>query len=467
MKRLAPHALALIGLTALAGCPDDNATEAAPASPKAAAEAIPAALLQTSWQVAVADDATRAPFEAHAGWGALFMRNSEGAMSAFAADPGAGRGLARGHAELSSIYSQGALLSANATRHVYGGDRQPEIDPLAVDFVYGVSLALLGDCTAASTALQLPHLASMPELQEPLAYWVPRAGADGCGAGLGLDAPASAMPRPAEAPEVGKHPTSPPAARFTWAEQGDEARPVQVADPMVLLALARWHEAAALAAVAEEERVVVQAILDSWRLPGEAPLVAEFPAEIDAGWLFGGFPLSAADLPFLAAAPRDGVAAVEQWKASSPLAAAIAPTIHDGQVVPDQVLDQAASLGAQVEAAMAARAGSTQAFHRPMASLAHVAVLRAGMFVADGAGQYRDAGILRVNALERSTGPAGDPVFSISVAAWDAGNRNPLRSQELVHALIKGLPALEAARLPLDALHIRLSRNTASGGPVF
>ena len=89
------------------------------------------------------------------------------------------------------------------------------------------------------------------------------------------------------------------------------------------------------------------------------------------------------------------------------------------------------------------------------------------MLVADGAGQYRDAGILRINALERSNGPAGDPVFLLSVAAWDAGNRNPLRAQELIHALAKAHPALEAARIPLDALHIRLSRNTASGGPVF
>jgi hypothetical protein len=116
---------------------------------------------------------------------------------------------------------------------------------------------------------------------------------------------------------------------------------------------------------------------------------------------------------------------------------------------------------------MAAAGGGVQAFHRPFAEIARVAVLRAGMLVADGAGQYRDAGILRINALERSNGPAGDPVFLLSVAAWDAGNRNPLRAQELIHALAKAHPALEAARIPLDALHIRLSRNTASGGPVF
>ena len=56
------------------------------------------------------------------------------------------------------------------------------------------------------------------------------------------------------------------------------------------------------------------------------------------------------------------------------------------------------------------------------------------MVVADGADQYRDAGILRLNTLELSSGPAAD-VFLVAAAAWDVGNRNPLRAQEVMHRL--------------------------------
>jgi hypothetical protein len=115
---------------------------------------------------------------------------------------------------------------------------------------------------------------------------------------------------------------------------------------------------------------------------------------------------------------------------------------------------------------MAAKAGKEEGFHRPFADIARVAVLRAGMLVADAAGQYRDAGILRINALERSTGPTGDPVFLMAVAAWDAGNRNPQRAQDLIHSLTGRFPGVDAARYPLDAMHIRLARNAGPATPV-
>ena len=65
---------------------------------------------------------------------------------------------------------------------------------------------------------------------------------------------------------------------------------------------------------------------------------------------------------------------------------------------------------------MAAKAGGEEAFHRGFADLARVGALRAGMIVADANGQYRDAGILRINALERSTGPVADPDAESSFA---------------------------------------------------
>lgn len=448
----------------LAACGDDSpAAEDGASDGAAAAPLLPEAMVSTTWPVQMADDAARAPFEGHPGWSAVFGRDLNGALAAFAAEGPEGAGLARTHAELSALYRQGALLAANATRHVYGTDRQPDVDPPQVGYVVGISQALLGACTEAGAALAAAEGDGLPAAG--LAFWRAQAAAPPCG-DLPPDAPAGAVPAPAEAPAPGARPTPAPLPHLSFAEQGEGARAVAVTDPAALMAMAAWHEAAARAAAPEGEGVFIDAVLSPWRLPGESR-PAGAPSAAGAEWLFGGFALASADLPFLAAAPADGVAAVQAHAATSPLAAALSPAVSGDRIDPDKVLDLAAAVGQQLEAGMATKGGGVQAFHRPFAEIARVAVLRAGMLVADGAGQYRDAGILRINALERSNGPAGDPVFLLSVAAWDAGNRNPLRAQELIHALAKAHPALEAARTPLDALHIRLSRNTASGGPVF
>jgi hypothetical protein len=459
LLRLLPLVVAL-GLPA---CGDDTPEPESPDAAAPAAAALPAALAAQTWPVQMADDAARAPFEGHPGWGAMFSRDLNGALGAFAGEGQTGRGLARTHAELSALYRQGALLAANATRHVYGSDRQKDVDPLQVDYVLGVSQALLGACPEASAALGAATGDGVPAAG--LAFWKGQAAEAPCG-DLSLDAPAGAFPAPAEAPKAGAHPTPASTPHLQFAEQGEDGRTVDVTDPAALFALAAWHEAAARAAAPEGEAAFVDALLAPWRLPGETAPAVELGAAAPE-WLFAGFALSPADLPFLVAAPSDGVGAVAAHAATSPLAAALQPAVDGERIDPDKVLDTAAAVGQQLEAGMAEKGGGVQAFHRPFAEIARVAVLRAGMLVADGAGQYRDAGILRINALERSNGPAGDPVFLLSVAAWDAGNRNPLRAQELIHALARSHPALEAARTPLDALHIRLSRNAASGGPVF
>jgi len=226
------------------------------------------------------------------------------------------------------------------------------------------------------------------------------------------------------------------------------------------------HDAAARQ-VAPADAAIMDEYLAPWRLPVEpAPALAAASAPVFDDWLFGSYYLVPEDLGFLAQATTDGVVAVDAWKDRSPLAAAVAPAITDGQVVPDRMLDQAAWLGQQVEAAMATKGGGQDAFHEPFARLAAVGALRAAMVVADANGQYRDAGVLRINALDRSVDSAADPVFLASVAAWDAGNKNALRAQELVHRLSQRYPAILAARYALDSLNIRMSRNAAPTAPV-
>ena len=138
----------------------------------------------------------------------------------------------------------------------------------------------------------------------------------------------------------------------------------------------------------------------------------------------------------------------------------------EGRIEPQGVMDAAFALQKQLARAMADIGGGEQGFHRPFSLRARIAVLLAGMIVADANDQYRDAGILRLNALERMEAIGIDPVFALSVAAWDAGNRNPLRPEDILHQFGSTYPALVAAKAPLEALHLRRSRNATPTTPV-
>jgi hypothetical protein len=131
------------------------------------------------------------------------------------------------------------------------------------------------------------------------------------------------------------------------------------------------------------------------------------------------------------------------------------------------MVDAAATVGSAIEEAMAtANGGQVDSFHRPFADYARAGVLRAADRVAKARNQGDNSGRLRINAFDRSIGNATDPVFSMFLAAWDAGNRNTPRASEIVHQLLPSAPGLHVARAPLDALHIRLSRSAAPGVPM-
>lgn len=423
-------------------------------------QVVPEALVEKTWQVRLSDAAARAPFESHPGWGAFFQRGYDQALGAFAADPGDGEALARAHLEHAALYRQAARMAANSIRQVYGPDRQPE-DPVEVDYLLGASLALLGDNDGASKALAaLPPGTAVEAQAAAWKGWLAQGGAWPPDASLqGFPGQPGAV-SPGTAPDVGELP------HYRFAERAEGGHELRTADPTTLYLLSRWHEAAARQASPASDPGISQ-LLATWRLPAEPAPASELLPLSDA-WLFLSALTTAEDAAFLAAAAGgQGVLAVSAWADKSPLAAAVAPAIEGGAVVPDKMLDQAAWFGQQIEAAMKKRSGAAEVFHRGFADLARAGALRAAMVVADAAGQERDAGILRVNALDRSVETAADPVFFMSIAAWDAGNRNAVRAQELVHGLWSRFPAVEAARLPLDAMNIRLGRNAAPATAVF
>lgn len=455
-RRFLTAGLAILALVGACGSDPPPPAETGPAG------VLTPDLLASTWQVRMARDEVRAPFESQNGWALHFQREQGQALATFASAGETGaQGLARSHAEMAAFYRQAALLGARAGRHTFGEARVDE-DPLEVHYLLAVDAIFAGKPDEARVELgKLPAEAN-PEVKKAAAAWTawldsgavwPPDAALAPLAGAGVTVGAG------EAPDGGPHP------QFSLVERSAEARPVELGDPTQLYLLARAHEAAARAAV-PADTAVVDVFLAPWRLPVEPAPSLEVAMPLHDAWVFAGFALSGADLVFLADASSTGVAAVQKHLTSSPLAAVVAPAIVDGQVVPDKMLDQAAWLGQQVEAGMRDAGGGEQAFHPPFARLASVAALRAAMVVADANDQYRDAGVLRVNALDRSIEAAADPVFLISVAAWDAGNRNALRAQELVHRLHRRYPALQAARYALDFLHIRTSRNAAPAAPV-
>ena len=263
----------------------------------------------------------------------------------------------------------------------------------------------------------------------------------------------------------GTDPAFSPKPDASLPERTEQAKAMDVMDPTRLLARSAWHAAAATMSAPPTDSGVLAQVASRYAVGNPDPNThVELP--VDDAWLFCSNDLMAADVGFIAEASVKGIAAVTSWADKSVLAAAVQPAVVDGKVVPDAVLDAGFALQKQLQVMMSDIGGGEKAFHRPFALRARVAVLLAGMVVADANDQYRDAGILRLNALERMEQTGLDPVFALSVAAWDAGNRNPLRPEEITHQLKTSYPALFATRAPLEALHLRRSRNAGPSNPV-
>lgn len=414
-------------------------------------------LLSTTWQVRMAVDAARAPYEGRASWLAYFQGKRAEALRAMAgeSDPA---GLARLHAEYASIYRQAALMAAHSTVNVYGVDAQPT-DPAEASYLLGVSGALLGDANWRGR-LGSSGGSTLKKLAERDAAW--KKWADAGAAWPPDDVAAGSPGAPSDAtallPDAGTLP------HYEMPERVEGGLVAKGGDPGTLWALARHHERKANEA-APDAAAAVATLIDPWRLPAE-PLPASSGSSYPDTFLFMSATTTAGDALLLSDLARDGYAAVEKHQADSPYAVVVKRCTTGQTISVDCVLDEAAALGQAVEEAMAKAAGKQDTFHRSFAEYARVGLLRAADRAAWALADREGGGRLRINALDRSVANALDPLFLISVAAWDAGNRNSVRAEEIVHAQLSEVPGLDAARLPLDAMHIRLSRNAAPGRPM-
>jgi len=436
----------------LAACGSEEAV-----APPAAIIQVPlgasADVVAATWQVRMAKADARAPYEGRASWLAWYDQRRPEAIAAFASESD-GPGLSRAHAEYAAIYRQAALIAANAALQVYGDDRQPS-DPAEVDYLLGIAHVFTkqGDPAASFGKNGKSTAGDFAKRDATWAAWVK------ANPGAMPDEPsglAAIQGKPGDLPGGSLVPTPLPLVGEPGAVDGG--------DPADLYALSRWHEAQARAADPASAEAV-DLVLDPFRLPFEARHLAT-GAPVSDTWLFMSAYTSAADMQFvskIAAGDLPGAEALAPTSAYAAIAHACSTT---GKVDADCVIDQAAQLGQAIEAGMAAQnGGQADGFHRPFADYARAGALRAVDIYARARGENDTSGVLRINSFDRSIGHAADPVFIVFLAAWDAGNRNTTRATELVHQQLSTVPGLVIARAPLDALHIRLSRNAAPGVP--
>lgn len=405
------NGLRLLGL--LAACSGDLPEPVA----EAPVSVVPEAMIAATWPVEVAPDAARTRFEADPGWAALFEGRPAEAAAAFERS-GDAEGRARASAELAVIYGHAAAMAAWANLRVYGDDAQPG-DPPEAACLAGRAATLLGvDGPAPGGCVR----SEVPGFARDERAWVERGDAR--------------FPTR----DVGPHEEPP----FRYALTDADGRRFDAVDPALLLALATrsWNDAG------EGWGRVLAA--SGW-LPGAPPV--EVPAEpASLAWRFGGVAGTGGDLVLLATGvPGD-----------SPAGRLVTTCGANLDCLGAEVDAYRAAVGAAMDRA----AGGPRDYHRRFADRLGLGVYLGALAAAEARGDTEGAARLRLAALDYADARSPDPRVWLQVAAADARQRNTLRATELAHRALPAAPGLELARIPLDALHVRVSRAAAPGVPL-
>ncbi|MEE2750525.1 MAG: hypothetical protein VX519_03780 [Myxococcota bacterium] len=427
------------------------------AEEKSAVQVVSSSAVATTWMVEVAAPGILAPLVRHEGWQAYHGRDYSTAMARFG-DPGVPT--ARMHTELSALYRLTALAQARAIVLTWGEDQRREGDPPEVDYLLGVAHVLLGDADAAGKHLGKSGGSTLSALSRADIAWKERL--DAGGGLLSLSEHADLFPL--SVPQVGGMPDAVEAPHYV-IPTGDTA--LKAGDPTQLLQLAAWHEAAAIMAGGE---TLTAALLDPWRLPGEARGVDPIELPLEARFL--SIWSSSEDLNVVRSLDA-GVSGLEEVqtlletkRGASIYAGVLSKCFVEPSLDVECVFRRAADLPDQLVSAMDEAAGMAKVDHRDFAAYSRLGVLNMGIRIAEALDDARTAGLLRINALDVATGVASEPLFLVDMAAWDVGNRNPHRGKELFHGQSNRAPGMDGARYALDSLYLRVSRDAGVGIPM-
>jgi len=403
--------------------------------------------LDQTWVVHFATEESLGPVS-QAGWVKLVQqRHVQNAVTAM--DKSDSKGMARAHLEAAALYEQAAMVSAHALIEVYERTPKPT-DPDGVHHLLAVSHAVLGDLDAARAASKkVPTDDVTAAWHAPWKAWLMR----------NEPWPPDLSRLPIEVPEVtpGGWPAIPPPPHYEMPEkQADSKR--SMGDPGALVAMALWHRAAAEQAGGADLPSAAM-LRAGYGFPAAAPV--EPAGELDYSLLFGSTLLTPGDGAFLADLHHEvGVAAVEAHADSSLLAwMARECSGDDGTLDPEQVVDRVSELRLRlIDRSKQKSGGTVLGFQRQFADAATAGAFWSLALVAEAQGDREASGLLRLNARDKADlgNHLQDPVSLLSLAAWDASNRNVHRAPELLHDQARRYPELEVARYGLDVLALRV-----------
>lgn len=449
----------LLGLTAvgLLSCADESTETAQSAETAPALAGLTDEAVDGSWVVQLSTAEALGPFMSNPGWATYVMkRQYRTAVKQFSGQ--GGQPLARVHEDVASLYRQAALLTANSLVETFEKTPASE-DPVGIAHLLSVSHIILGDLDSAKSASA--KMASLTE--DPSAPWhAPwKAWLDS-----GAAWPPDLSSLPFEVMDVvpGQWPGAGDLPHYQLPEQTEDARPRDIGDPGVLVALALWHSSAARLAAPDQVKEL-DTYSSRYRMPIEGTVsdAVTLPMEFLFGSDFG----FSSDGAFLTDTLNvKSSVDLKSWSdKGSGLAKLIEVSSASGQLDVQNFADAAANYRNQVIDRATVKAGGTiEGFHRNFAEMSRIGALRAAAEYAEALGDRETSGKLRILAMEaegsmetRNKDYVGSPLGSLSLAAWDTGNRYPARAQDALHNLIRRYESLETARFALDALALRVS----------
>jgi hypothetical protein len=415
-------------------------------------------LFEATWPMQVVQESDRAPYDQPAWFAHTLDRDYQASIATSNGAPGLAT--ARFHADAAATFRQATLATAQAYIEYFDKLGQP-YDPVEKVHVLLVSKTLTGDIEGAQAQVEAVRALGS---DSPVSAWAaPWLAWYDAGATWPIDL--TAFPVAAPPVKPGEFPTITQRPSYTLKEQEPGTHEVQLDDPVLLLQLALWHDAAAKQAAGDQAELV-DVYGARYRLPVEGPVASRAPLPLE--FRFGSDFMHENDAAFMAALMgADGLAAVDAFKGTSFLAAVVVASRGDsGKIDNVKAVDVVSELRKNWKDEQARALNAQHGSHPIFADVGVAALFRNLSLVAELEGDREVSGKLRIAAKDMGErDAAAAPEGLLALTAWDADNQYTLRGSEIIHQQARRTPSLEVVRTAFDLLGIRVGSVRGGGGP--